>query len=423
MPLNRTIGWGRFTHPCQSTCDELLLVAAIGLALMAARAESSLLAWDFRAYLAASAALSEDRNPYIPGELQEAADSRQVDRYNGLPYLYQPLVARTLTPLLSLSTHAAALAWVGMKAFACALMAIGISRLADTRVSPAGAVLFALFVAGYRGVSDDFQAANVGVFEAFLLTVWLAGRHARLVWCPGVAMALATTIKPVPALLLVDEVHRRSWKAIGVCCLAVGLAVTLQLLDGSLALYWAYLRSSEFRLYWDQLQQGLFNHSLTSAIYRLTSETYLTQPLVPLPAFGPLLAPLAGLAVLGSIVFPLWRLEKRDGACPRSGPAAALLVTGLLLLSPRVAEYTMAWTVIPISLLAIEVFRHRDAIAGLLLLVGVACIQYHIKYSALLDAGWWQAWIDHHTYGVLFIHAACVRTCLRRAVRPQSPAP
>ena len=370
--------------------------------------------------LAASATLTleEHSNPYVRENLHQAAEAWGIPGYEGLPYLYQPLVARLLTPLLMFPLEWAAAMWVAAKALAYGLLFLLIGRLAGVTPSLSIGVPFVLFVVVYRGATGDFMAGNVATFELCLLAVWLAGRQKGWIGLPALAMTLLIAIKPIPALLLLDEWHRREWKVLGACAGMTVLALAVQAWDGSLWMYLAYLRGDEFQPYWDELQQGLYNHSVSSAVHRLTCETFLTQPLVPLAGFAPVAAPLAAVGLfLGAVAtFHVW--ETRNGAGPRKGAAAALTITTLLVLSPRVADYTMAWTVLPVVLLTVTAVRRRSLAVGALVVLGLLVIHVHVKFSKLIGAGLWQAAIDHDTYGFLLLHAAATWACLQE--RPAS---
>ena len=427
MTRKRSKGWARlrslrgavltfFPH----SVYPWFLAGAVGLAIGWALIGNAEHQWDFRVYLAASAALTleSDPNPYVVENLHAAAEIRGIPGYEGLPYLYQPLVARLLTPLLTVPPEWAATIWVAMKAMAYGLLFLLAGRLAGVTPSLSVGVPFVLFVVVYRGATGDFMAGNVATFELCLLGAWLAGRQREQVWLPALAMTLLVAIKPIPALLLLDEPHRREWKVLSACAGLTALALAVQAWDGSLWMYLSYLRGDAFQPYWDELQQGLYNHSVSSALHRLTCETFLTQPLLPLAGFAPLAVPLAAVGLfLGAVAtFRVW--EKRNGVEPRSGPAAALAITTLLVLSPRVADYTMAWTVLPVLLLTVAAVRRRNLAIGALVALGVLAIHIHVKFSKLIGAGLWQAAVDHDTYGFLLLHAAATWACLQE--RPVS---
>lgn len=405
-----------FNRSLAGWCEQLSTVVIIALSLGVCRIENINRQWDFNTYLAGSAALYLDLNPYHLNALNDAVIQLEISDGVGLPYLYQPLMARMLTPLLWIPQAAPTL-WFAAKTIAYGVAFLVLMPLIDRKPTVGGAVLYTLLIVNYRGTGADLAGGNVATFEMLLLAVWLSGRHGHRRWIPAGAMAMLITIKPIPALLLTDDIHRRDWKALGACTALIVFLAIVQLVDGSLPHYFTYMRSMEFREYWDQLQQGLFNHSVTTALFRLTDEMFITQPLIPIPGLAPFAAPLVALGVLISVFYSLNAWEHSTGSTDRNGPAAAVLITGLLALSPRVAEYTMAWTVIPIVLLAHETWNRKAWLPLGLLIVGVACIQYEIKYSLLLNAGWWQAWIDHDTYGFLCLHGAAVWMCLKSSKR------
>ncbi len=404
----------RFFEPCHTASGEFYLFVLVCLAIVYRHAGWAAQSWDLRPYVAAASALLAHDNPYDVSVLSQHALKLGLYDYSGLPYLYQPFFARLLTPLLFVSIPTASTLWLCFKALCCGVILFAATRIMQTRITPFAALAFALFIMFYRGASADFQTGNVAIFEAALLAIWLLGIKARMLWPAAAALTVLVSIKPVPGLLLFEEMRRRSWRLVIIASLCIVAALGLQLADGSLLKYANYMIGEEFRGYWDQLKLGVYNHSVTSAIYRLMDETYLTQPLLPMPMAAPFAVLVLLIILLGSTIWGLRVCDDTEKQLPEAKAAsAAILITGLLSLSPRVADYTMAWTIVPVSLLTAFAWRRKNLVLMGLIAVSVLIIHGHTKFSLLIGAGWKQILIDRDTYGYLLLHAVGLYACLQ----------
>ena len=149
------------------------------------------------------------------------------------PYPNPPLMAVLLWPLAVLPKVVGALAWFALKVVMAALAlhwSLKLATGAHERLPPwAVAVTLAL---SFRMILSDLQHGNVNILIAFLIVagLWAFARGSDL-GC-GLLIALATTLKVTPALLVPYFAYKRQWRV--VAWSLVGLALFFLVVPGAL---------------------------------------------------------------------------------------------------------------------------------------------------------------------------------------------
>ncbi|MFH1744080.1 MAG: glycosyltransferase 87 family protein, partial [bacterium] len=239
----------------------------------------------------------------------------------------------------------------------------------------------------------------------------------------GFLLTLPIMVKSTCLFVLLYPLHRRAWRVLrgaGLAVLAVGLC-TLADLRNALDLL-RFLRGPVWLDYWDELVQSYYNCSSVTVIQRIFGETYFVDPIVPLPWLPTILVPLAPIAIL---ILTAWAIARSE-SCKIHGELdhsiLSLVLLTALLLPPRLAGYSLVWTLLPLASLSCAFIAHRDRLLGFLLLIGFALIQIDV-HPEHAQPGIKQLLIDHSFFGLFALYLGNLRVVgwLRSSSPPQSP--
>jgi hypothetical protein len=437
------------------------LLVLLGLAVLFSRYVPAWNAlWDYSVYYEASRNMLEGESPYVHPDLLTSEESSL-----GLPYLYSPVFARLLTPLALVNYMWSGLLWVILKCLcleACVFLVIG---LLGIPFSGGAFAILHFLVLVYEPVGLDVGSGNVATLET---TVILGGLLAWRVHRPilgGFLLPLPIIFKPTCLLILLYALHRRAWdvfRGAGLAVIFVGLCTipdwryAVDLLQ--------LLRSPVWARFWDELVQSFYNFSAVTVVYRVFDQTYFTEPIIRMPWLPPILGPLVPISIF---ILTAWAIARSEGsrrrACEeelnaigtrennalpisggrgsrratkgfmsgspggspsRSDDAEAairgadsnnkpllldhsilsLVLLTTLLLPPRLAGYSLVWTLLPLGSLTQKAIIKRDWILGFLTIIGFALIQMHVEPQHV-KRGLSQLWIDHYFWGLLFLYA------------------
>lgn len=375
--------------------------------------------WDYSVYYEASRSMLEGKSPYVQPELFTPEKP-----YAGLPYLYSPLFARFLTPLALLNYMWSTLAWVILKCFCLEACVFLVMRLLGLPFSAGAFVLSHFLVLFYEPIVLDVASGNVATLEIMtILSGLLAWRSHRPI-LGGFLLTMPITVKPTCLLILLYALHRRAWDVLrgaGLAVLLVGLCTVPDWRYAADLLQ--YFRSPLWARFWDELVQGYYNFSAVTVIQRIFGETYFTDPIVRLSWLPPILIPLASISILiltawatvrsegGSRTAPTKKLVRDDSYIFDHNIFSLVLLTALLL-PPRLAGYSLVWTLLPLASLTYRTLAEHDWLVGFLTAAGFVLIQIHVEPQHV-KPGVSQLLIDHYFFGLLFLYAANVRSVIK----------
>lgn len=377
--------------------------------------------WDFTVYHLAANAASEGENPYDRETLYALAGGQGIG-YAGLPFLYPPHVLRLLEPLAWFSHDTAKVVWLILKCAALeACVWIMIPLLGFRRFWLPFAALHAAAIV-YRPVRLDLNSGNVAVFEMAMLYLsllwWKRGRSG-----PAAALlALAGSVKIHPLLLALYPLHLRDWRfmrgfAAGLACVAA-----LWLIDIEMAgRFAAFFRSPRWALIWDEQVQSFFNCSAATVIVRTFSETYFAQPLINAPYLVPFLVPAFAVGVFLLAGRMLVRKAPDEGGGPVDGLVPGFLICAMLLLPPRLAGYTLAWTLYPLIAASVAAVRRGSFAAAAMTAASMLLLQIDIPPQHVEIGGPSQLLIDKDFFGLLSLFSAYCLLLGRNATMTDGP--
>lgn len=358
----------------------LLLLATAGLLLVGSHFWSTLgaaildpgyRAVDFLVYLQGARDLAAGHDPYTSFFKSEIFDPTL-----NLGYIYPPLLAWALQPMLALGHHGA-IVLAEVVDHACLVLFVLLLRPAlALRSWEATAWLFVL-VAAWFPVRQNLYGAQVNVLLLLLVTTWLAlGSRAAA----GAPLGASFAIKFLTAPLLAYLALRRAWAGLAVALLTV---VALWLVA---APHW--LPEYATRVF-PSLGSGTgFRENIApsgTVIRLLYPASYYGQAAPPALAARVLTIAIS-LAVLAIVA---WRLGWRPRA---SREGQVLEAAAVVAAAPLVA--TLTWPshavllLLPISVLAVIGGRRRDLrVLGLLAAGAVLLGPMRSVELALIAAG------------------------------------
>ncbi len=362
--------------------------------------------WDFNVYYLASIVLAEGENPYDPQSLMNQGDETIGVGYGGLPYLYSPLLACLMYPLGCLPFFEASLIWALLKCIALEFSIFLILHLLKKPPSIFWLILLHIIVLSFRPIALDINAGNVAIFESTLILLFLASWQNHKNWIASISLCIAATLfKGIPLLLILYPLHLRDWQFLR-RCIAVGCGIALYfLIDYSATLQWMqFFQSPTWQRLWDEQVQSFYNCSSTTVILRTFSDTYFAEPLIRSDLAVSVLVPLFPLLVFLLTCWIIHKYRKRSEN-PHSSAILALLMCTLLLLTPRLAGYTLAWTVFPLTFSLIHSIQYRNWLCIFLLAICLFCFQTafspeHIPHGIM------QLLIDKEFFGLLSLYAS-----------------
>ncbi len=305
--------------------------------------------WDFVVYYLASHAIWHGQNLYSPEILKTLSNSIPGAGYSGLPYLYTPFFARLLLPLQALPYFEAAYFWVVFKCLILEASLFTIMHLLWNKANLGGWLLLNLAACLFRPLSLDFNAGNVAVFEMGLLLAtlffWRSGRHAL----STSLLLLCGMMKGLWLILILYAAHLRKWNYIKYFLLCSIVLILLIALEPMTWLnYFSFFRDPVWIALWDEQVQSIYNCSSTTFFLRTFNETYFAQPLIHAPWLSTLLIPLFPILIFLTLLKGIEKVRFTHISSELSNPILILLIVGILLLTPRLAGYTLSLTLYPV---------------------------------------------------------------------------
>jgi hypothetical protein len=344
----------------------VFLVGAVFMFAM--KLQHSICQWDLLVYIDAAKAVWQGINPYnLP--VKEGYENLTVLTQ----YVYPPLFARILSPFHWIHAEAYRFVWFFLQATAFeSLYWLGL-RLFGCQFSWVSWIAFHLIGIRYDGVETDFRAGNTALMEAAAISAWGSYHLARPV-VSGTWLGILMSIKPLSFFLSIWDLTGRRWTAwvSGVGTLAILCLVMLS--DQPLFGYFReFTGSRTFQEIMDEHTVGIFNNATVSVAFRLFTDKTIFQPLCVFPPAAYAMT-FAIPTVVWLAAFSAWRRLDNSGAsrdiCNRYG--FALLLPTVLLTTPRVADYTLVWLLVPFFFGTWQAAASRSWFSlGLYLLAGV----------------------------------------------------
>lgn len=358
--------------------------------------------WDFPVYYLAAHTIWDGKNPYDPPVLQTEADSQEEVGYGGgLPYLYPPHLARLLYPLVKINFFTASFLWMAIKCFALESILYLTFLLMDIPITPLAWILGHIAALFFRPITLDFSAGNVAIFESALILGGLAAWKRNNNNSAGFLTMLGGSLKGSSSLIFLYPLHLRDIPYLRtLICSALLIGSSILLDWRNLINFIAFFQSSAWQLIWDEQVQSYYNCSSVTVLLRTFCETYFAAPLIHCPFLAKILIPWFPIAVFTIIAVILHRKEKEPGFDKTSGILLSMILCGVLLLPPRLAGYTLVWTLFPVMQIVYTSWKQRSFIILTIIITGFTLIQLNLPPNHI-PAGISQLLIDKDFFGLL----------------------
>ncbi len=360
--------------------------------------------WDFSVYYMAGYALNHDWNPYDRDGLQELASSLPEVEYGGLPYLYPPLTGYLFKPLALLPYFEAKYVWFVCKCAALEGIILVTLFVCRIPISVFSLGLVHLAAVYFRPVRLDFNAGNIAVFEALMVYAFFWYWRIANYRSSGVVLSFVGAIKIMPLMLILYPLHLRQYKLLIPFFISMGCIGATTLYHYNLfTSYLTFYQSTLWRQIWDEQVQSFFNCSSTTVILRTFTDTYFARPIIESDLIANTLIPLFPIAVF---FLSAWLIDKALKMNPQIHSHefnVALLIMTLLLISPRLAGYTLAWLFLPYICVAKEIVINRMVSAGILWLLSLGLLQV-VAPPEHIPHGWPQLLIDKEFFALFFLY-------------------
>ncbi len=173
---------------------------------------------------------SEDRSAILRWlhQVREVKDG--VNIWDGLMFPNPPIFAITLLPLTELPPMTAALTWFWLKVIltlGSIALVFRMVRQPDDRDPMPGWLQLTILALSFRPILSDLHHANNNLIILFLVVVSLTAWRKKYDVGAGLALGLAIAYKVTPGLFLIYLLWKRSWRAAGATCLALGLFLVI----------------------------------------------------------------------------------------------------------------------------------------------------------------------------------------------------
>ena len=347
---------------------------------------------DLRATLRGAQEAAAGVSPYRHAiEFGRAVNFKEFMGWETAPYVYPPIVAVLSQPLSTLPAELAANVWL-IISFA---MLIGSAVAAVAAFSEAGLrnatgrlVLIGVLFVVFRPVQLDLQLAQVDIWVLFLLLLsfWLyrTGRTTT-----ALTLALAMSIKPIVAPMLIFFVWRRQWRII-LWTIVWGALLTA---IGFFATSWNWLGDYvEVNRLWASGAMLAYpvNQSPTGVALRFFTDNAYSSPLLRLPWLGQL-APIAiGLRAAAGWWFGVRRTAAAN-VMTRDRIVYALTLTTVGLISPLTEDIHFVWMLMPLSailLAGLDDLQHQRSVWPFIIGLGLALYLGYPELHKAIYYGW-----------------------------------
>jgi alpha-1,2-mannosyltransferase len=269
------------------------------------------------------------------------------------PYVYPPVLAFAMVPLLTLPTEIARMVWYGMSFAAVLLTALLLARLFVGR-GLMSFLIVATLLQYFQPVRRNLALAQVDVLALGLLALGLAAFvRRRDVWA-GIAVASAVALKPFLGFVVLYFLWKRAYRAAVATVLTAGLLVGGSLIVLGPATIVDYITATS---YWSspQFAVTIANQSPSGMLLRAFTDLHgqakianLSWLVLPLRAIVSVLS----VAILAYVI-------SRDRSLPPATLAAeyGLTLVAMLFVSPLGEDLHYVYAAIVLLASAAIVYR------------------------------------------------------------------
>jgi hypothetical protein len=323
----------------------MVIVTVSSCSLMAMRVAIGRVAWalenqvqsDFTAYWRGAISVAAGQSPY--SWLNESRATEFVD------YVYTPLLALLLAPFTSVLDYAGARwAWLALNILCLAAGGLLTWRASGLHRHWRDAIVWLPFLAVLPWSALALLQGQASPPLFLLVSAVFALLHARRPSPAGALVAVAAAIKSFPGLLGCYLLLRGQWRA-SLVALVTGLVIAVGIVSmlgwEAIETYLTHVIPALRSMY-----AGSYNISLTGFFTRLLIPNASTTPAAPAPEFGQALILASTLGMFAATAYGVWRAPRDSSG---EGPAYALAVVAMLVVSPISGLYNLVVALLPFA--------------------------------------------------------------------------
>ena len=307
-----------------------------------------------------------------------------VLNYKGpMPYVYSPSFVIFLSPLAYLSFKQAALFWNIFNHICFLFSIITLMKAIKRQYSWLEWIVVIFVCMNFTPLFIDYLVGQCNIILFSLITLGLYFYRTNKDIYVGVALALATIIKVIPALLIGYMLWKRQYKAFFSAVFVLCLIFIYSLLFFDVDLYLWYFKS--------MVSQGIFdashdNHSLTGFFSRLLTHSTWTTGIIDSPLIARICILASSTLVLLALAYVTRKRDDRSSC--RALRGYALAVVTMLLTSKMTSTPYLVMLLVPLAVLVHELFYCQTLNKWFYLLgaaYGVVAIWYPLPVGKFLD--------------------------------------
>jgi hypothetical protein len=342
---------------------------------------------DYQAISRAAGEVAVGGNPYAHAvAFGRSPNFKEFMSWNVAPYVYPPLVAILMRPLLWLPVDAAFELWTWFNLMLLVGSAVLVAQAFTSSNSGLRAGYFflalTLFVT-YNPIQLDLMLGQIDLLIIFLLILTYFAYYKGYDVGTSATLALAITIKPIVIPLLLFFAWKRRWRIVIIAVLLTGILTII----GFSMIGWAYLPDYiEINRLWSRgpMLAFPFNQSPNGLAIRLFTSNIYTQPLFEASLLRNGLPILVGMLAIGGWLLTVSRTDQPQA--PVNRLEYGLTITSLLLISPLVGQNHFTWLVVSLVGLLIVALDTLKEIKGYFLLAVGLLITLYLGYPDLHNA-------------------------------------
>lgn len=366
---------------------------------------------DFYSYYVAANALRRGQDIYN----LDAADWQSLTNEAGVPhyappYLYPPLTALLVSPLIILPPRHAFAVWSALNALVLLAAALLLSQMvAGCWVDP----LIFIGLAGYVPALTTVYAGQVNLFVLLAVVAYLYAFIRKHTIGAGLALAAGVMLKPIPATLGAHALWRRQTRVVLALFIGLVLIALLTLPAIGIKPYKAYLYNS---LHLAGLTQvgppGTYppNQGLSGFFGRLLTHHPYGGTLADDPALARTLTLAASLALIVATALLSWPYQpSRETFCLEAG--LVIVTTHLVAPLSWYHHMVLAFVALAAAWQAAPAHRPFDPVRAVIL---VAYVLINLQGLLWHQLSGHTAFLSLATYGALILWALLAWQIIQR---------
>ncbi len=304
--------------------------------------------------------------------------------YKGpFPYVYPPGFVIFLSPLAYLSFKQASLVWILLSQISFFFGLILLMKAIKDRYSWVEWITLIFVCMNFTPLFMDYLVGQCNTLLFFLVAAGLYFYRANKGVYAGVALALATMIKIIPALLLAYMLWKRQYRAFfsGLILLVLITIYSLLFFDVDLYVwYFKFMGNQDlFNAYHD-------NHALTGFFSRFLVHSVWTEGMFNSPGAAQI-AIFVSSALMLFFLFYVTR-KRYDHSDDRNLREYSLVVLTMLLTSKMTSTPYFVMLLIPLAVLVHELFENKPVTRWIFPLgaaYGMLAVWYPLPAGKFLD--------------------------------------